>query len=150
MEIKMNLAERLKFFRESLGLTQEEFAKKLNTTQAVISNYERGARVPTADFLNRLTEIFHLDINWLLTGEGPMFVGGSKVVDIKDVPKEQIKEFIEEFWQKADEKERIWFEVQFKRAFPEYTDWLQKKQLSQTDQDIKDSQGTLQTNGLNV
>jgi len=146
----MNLAERLKFFRESLGLTQEEFAKKLNTTQAVISNYERGARVPTADFLNRLTEIFHLDINWLLTGEGPMFVGGSKVVDIKDVPKEQIKEFIEEFWQKADEKERIWFEVQFKRAFPEYTDWLQKKQLSQTDQDIKDSQGTLQTNGLNV
>ena len=129
----MNLAERLKFFRESLGLTQEEFAKKLNTTQAVISNYERGARVPTADFLNRLTEIFHLDINWLLTGEGPMFVGGSKVADIKDIPKEQIKEFIEEFWQKANEKERIWFEVQFKRAFPEYADWLQKKQSSQTD-----------------
>ena len=69
----MNLAERLKFFRESLGLTQEEFAKKLNTTQAVISNYERGARIPTADFLNRLTETFHLNINWLLTGEGPMF-----------------------------------------------------------------------------
>ena len=69
----MNLAERLKIFRESLGLTQEEFAKKLNTTQAVISNYERGARIPTADFLNRLTETFHLNINWLLTGEGPMF-----------------------------------------------------------------------------
>jgi len=80
-EIKMDIGERLKKVREFLGLTQEEFAQKLDTTQAVISNYERGARVPTVDFLNRLTKTFQLDINWLLTGEGEMFREKTKAAE---------------------------------------------------------------------
>jgi transcriptional regulator with XRE-family HTH domain len=142
------LETRLKKIRKTLMLHQKEMAKMMKVTLRAYQRYESGEQKPSYEKLvNLLDELKDINPTWLLTGEGPMFVGGSKVVDIKDIPKEQIKEFIEEFWQKANEKERIWFEVQFKRAFPEYADWLQKKQLSQTDQDIKDSQGTLQTNG---
>ena len=144
------IGQRLREVRVFLNLTQKDLAKILRVDQKTISHWERNRNEPNLEALRTFCSEFKVNLNWLLTGEGPMFVGGSKVADIKDIPKEQIKEFIEEFWQKANEKERIWFEVQFKRAFPEYTDWLQKKQLSQTDQDIKDSQGTLQTNGLNV
>jgi len=134
--------ERLKILRERLGLTQKEIAEKIRISLRAWQNYELGLRKIPSEVIKALYE--HLGINptWLLTGKGPMFIEGktTKVVDIKDIPKEQIKEFIEDFWQNADEKERHWFEVQFKKAFPEYSDWLQKKQPSQTDQNMKKGQ----------
>ncbi len=120
-------ADRLKKIIQITGYSMRRFAKEIGVSPSTLHEYIKG-RIPPADLFVRICERFNVSEAWLLTGEGPMLKGqeGPKVVDIKDIPKEQIKEFIEDFWQNADEKERIWFEVQFKMAFPMFSEWLQK------------------------
>ena len=65
----VGFSQRLKSFRESVNLNQQDFADSLNTTQAVISRYEQGIRSPTVDFLFKLLKIYQTDVNWLLTGK---------------------------------------------------------------------------------
>jgi len=64
---------RIKAIREALKLSQQEFAEKTCVKQAAISKYERGEVKPTTEFYSKLVSIFHIDINWLLNGEGTMF-----------------------------------------------------------------------------
>lgn len=51
----------------------------------------------------------------------------SKVIAVEDLPKEHIKEWIDDFWKTASEDEKAWLKTEFPRAFPEYKKWLQKK-----------------------
>lgn len=65
--------DRLKSIREYLQLNQKDFAIKLNISQQVLSNYEKGQRdVPN----NILLMLPQFDVNpiWLLTGEGEMLL----------------------------------------------------------------------------
>jgi len=70
----MGLGERLKAVREKLGMTQKEFAKFLNVGIATVQRYEREERIPSGEFLKLLLDKCNVNINWLLTGEGSMFV----------------------------------------------------------------------------
>lgn len=49
-----------------------EFAKKIFVTQTNISELENDKYEPGGAFLKKLSEIFNVDVNWLLTGEGEM------------------------------------------------------------------------------
>ena len=51
---------KLRAFRESKGLTQQEFADELGVTRAAISNYEIGRREPDGTFFARLKEKYKL------------------------------------------------------------------------------------------
>lgn len=44
----VTIGENIRKYRKAKGLTQTELAKKLGTTQFVITNYERGRNNPTA------------------------------------------------------------------------------------------------------
>ncbi len=66
--------DRLKLLRKKLGLTQEEFAESLDTVFTAISKYELGKIRPGSEFLSKLNRLFHVNINWLLTGEGEIFM----------------------------------------------------------------------------
>ena len=54
----MSFGKKLKSYRKINNLTQEELAKKLNTTKQIISKYENEQRIPnlliTADYSNKL------------------------------------------------------------------------------------------------
>ncbi|MDA8428152.1 MAG: helix-turn-helix domain-containing protein [Geobacteraceae bacterium] len=63
-----NIGNRIRTVRESQKLSQEAFAGRMNVTPATINRYEKGHRVPDADFLNRLVIQFSCDAKWLLTG----------------------------------------------------------------------------------
>lgn len=47
-------------------MTQNELAKLLNVKQNTISQWELGIRVPRADFLLKLAEIFNCTVDELL------------------------------------------------------------------------------------
>jgi len=49
--------------------SQQEFARVMDVTTATINRYEKGHRLPDADFLDRLVINFKCDPAWLLTGE---------------------------------------------------------------------------------
>lgn len=63
MEIKKFIGEKIKYYREKRGLTQEELAKKLKTSRQSISRYESGDRATNQDFLFELADIFEVNID---------------------------------------------------------------------------------------
>ena len=58
--------KRLKKLREELGLTQEELGKKLNLVKSNVSMYENGTRIPNAETLEQLSQLFDASIDYLL------------------------------------------------------------------------------------
>lgn len=68
-----HISHRLKEIRQQKKLSQVKFAQALDVTSASISNYEAGKRQPDYTFLSRICERFHVNLNWLLTGEGEMY-----------------------------------------------------------------------------
>jgi len=65
---------RIRKLRESLNLSQKEFAQKMNLNQGTLSGIEKGVRGIKkgigVDFIIKLNQTFKVDSNWLLTGEG--------------------------------------------------------------------------------
>lgn len=68
------LSKRLKEFRMTLNYSQENMADKLDCPYQTISKYERGLVKPSSDILTKLGLELNANINWLLTGQGPMFL----------------------------------------------------------------------------
>jgi len=67
-------ATRLRLFREATHTSQSAFAESLGIPRTTLINYEKGTLVP-ADVLLPLKEKYELNIDWFLTGKGPMFTG---------------------------------------------------------------------------
>ena len=70
----MCIGKRIKEIKEKLKLTSNELARQLNIPVRTIGSYERGEAQPSPKFLNALIENFRININWLLTGKGNMFI----------------------------------------------------------------------------
>lgn len=70
----MSIAKRVAMIRKSNNLTQKEFGEKLGVSRDVIFNIE-SERVKAKDlFLTHLSDIFNVNKEWILTGEGEMFI----------------------------------------------------------------------------
>lgn len=65
--------DRIKELRKSLGLTQQEFADKLNIKRGAIANYEVGRNIPIDAVISLICKEFNVNEEWLRTGEGEMF-----------------------------------------------------------------------------
>ena len=63
MELKKYIGTQIKTFRKSAGFTQDELAKRLNTTKQTISRYEKGDRKANQDMLFELCDIFGVSID---------------------------------------------------------------------------------------
>ena len=59
----------IKNLREKNNMTQEELADKIPISRQAISKWERGISIPDAQTLIRLSEIFKVSINEILSGE---------------------------------------------------------------------------------
>lgn len=63
MDLKKYIGNQIKTFRKSAGFTQDELAKRLNTTKQTISRYEKGDRKANQDMLFELCDIFGISID---------------------------------------------------------------------------------------
>lgn len=63
--------EQIKFFRLSLGLTQQQVADKLNISRQGYLYYEKGSREPNVDTIKKLCIIFDCTADELLEIETP-------------------------------------------------------------------------------
>ena len=75
------LNENIKAIRKSKGLSQEEFAIKLNVVRQTISKWENGLSVPDADILISISDVLEVPVSTLL-GET---VVEAKVDDLKAI-----------------------------------------------------------------
>ena len=70
----MTVGKRIKRLKNKLNITSSALADKLSIPVRTIGSYERDEVPPSEKFLNALITNFHVNINWLLTGSGEMFI----------------------------------------------------------------------------
>lgn len=74
----MQIYHRFREIRKILKMTQTEFGKQLGKTMRAIQNYESGERNINNDIIMILNEKFNVNIHWLYTGTGSMFLEEKK------------------------------------------------------------------------
>lgn len=82
------MKDRLKILRNTLGLTQEKFADRINIKRNTLANYEIGRNEPIDAVVSLICREFNVNEDWLRTGKGEMFKERS--------PSEEVGYFVEE------------------------------------------------------
>jgi len=83
----MNLAKKIFEIRKASQHTQDEFAAKLFVTRQAVSRWENGETTPSVETLKKITEIFKVDANSLLSDGEPVFCQscGMPLLKIEDL-----------------------------------------------------------------
>lgn len=63
---KNEIGKKIKYCREANDLSQSQLSQKLGVSQRNISYYENGERIPPADILLKLADIFKVSIDYIL------------------------------------------------------------------------------------
>lgn len=69
-EIRQNISVNISAMRNAAGLTQAQFAEKLNYTDKAISKWERGESVPDIAVLWQIADMFGVTVDWLISDHG--------------------------------------------------------------------------------
>ncbi len=85
----MVLGEQTKKHRRLLNMTQEDLCQKLNTTRQTVSKWEKNMIEPDINTLLKLSDIFGISLNELITGEKE-FINNSRGMNVW--------EFLSEKW----------------------------------------------------
>lgn len=72
------MKERIKQIREHFGLSQSQFAMKINKTPSFIANVETGRSSISENTVQSICDVFVVNKDWLMNGTGPMFKNGVK------------------------------------------------------------------------
>jgi len=71
---------RIRHIRKALGLSQEDFGKKLSVSRGAVGNWETGDDSKKSgishDNLKKISEISGCSVDWILTGKGEPFPDG--------------------------------------------------------------------------
>ncbi len=76
--LKEDVGTRFKAFRIDKKKAQHVLAGELNVHQSTITNIEHGTTFPKISYLFYFYAKYGLNINWLITGKGDMYLGGQK------------------------------------------------------------------------
>jgi transcriptional regulator with XRE-family HTH domain len=74
--------ERIKNVRNTLKLTQQEFADRIGCSRSGFANYESGRNEPINPVISAICREFNVSETWLRTGEGDMFIPISRDLEI--------------------------------------------------------------------
>jgi len=91
----MILGQRIKFFREHMGLTQLQLAEKANISSKAVGRYENGNRVPSVEIAQRIAEALGISVNELLypdaIKENPDAISVKVPVDVFNLDLEELQ-----------------------------------------------------------
>lgn len=107
--------ERIKELRKQLGLTLEEFSKRVGVTRGAIGHLEKGERTLTNQMFLAICREFGVNEEWLRTGEGEMFllpmdeeaVYVSELLEDTDNPLYDLIKAIMKTYNASGEKEKL-------------------------------------------
>jgi len=97
-QLQKEIAKRFKQFRESIDKTQSRLADELNVQQNIFADIEKGLILPGIDLLHYFNKNYHLNCNWLLSGEGAMTAAASIItsyISIDDPRRTRYEELID-------------------------------------------------------
>lgn len=65
----MNIGANIKVRREAANMTQEQLAEKVGVARPLITQFERGSKVPTVILGNLIAQALHCTLNDLVNGD---------------------------------------------------------------------------------
>ncbi len=77
-DTKKERGRRIRYLRESNGLTLQELAEKIGVRYQSLREWEVGKTSPSVDNIGKLAEIFCVHPTWIWTGQGPKNIKRSK------------------------------------------------------------------------
>ena len=95
------LNENIKALRKTKGLTQDELAIRLNVVRQTVSKWEKGLSVLDAEMLQRIAEVFEVNVSQLL---GAPINQNENI----DVIAEQLSRINEQLVVKNNRSRKIW------------------------------------------
>ena len=87
-----DLGKRVKKIRNELQMTQEEFGSQIGLKKNSLSQIESGKNALTQQNIVAICKVFHVNEDWLRTGEGEMFVKISKEDEIMNLIEQSMSE----------------------------------------------------------
>lgn len=123
--------QRLKLLRKKLGFTQTGFGTSLGKTMRTIQDYEAGKRTITGDILLKLNELYNVNISWLRTGEGEMFLKEALKAGFdsdKPLPREHTLVMHAVRHMSVEEAQDLLKYIEDKEAAKKYIEMLKKEQ----------------------
>lgn len=78
---KAGISARIKKVRQIKALNKKELMQKLNISRTLITALEQGKAYPSGGFLILMFKHFAVNINWLLTGRGDIFISNPVNID---------------------------------------------------------------------
>lgn len=64
-----DVAERVRWHRAHLGVTQEEYADAIGAGRTQVKNWENGSSRPAVEYALKMKERYGLTLDWLYAGE---------------------------------------------------------------------------------
>lgn len=92
--------ERIKMVRNTLSLTQQEFADKIKVKRNTVATYEMGRSTPSDSAIALICNEFNVNEDWLRYGTGEMFRPISKSDQIADMISDVMKSDEKDFKQR--------------------------------------------------
>jgi transcriptional regulator with XRE-family HTH domain len=74
--------------------TMAEIARRIDVPHATVRNYFHG-RMPAPEVLIKIASQTHVSLNWLLTGQGQMYVTAERPIDLDAILERRITEVVE-------------------------------------------------------
>ncbi len=72
------MGDRISLLIETLGISKKEFSVKAEISQAFLSQLISGQRTLSIETLSKISQLFRVNVHWLMTGEGEMFQPSSE------------------------------------------------------------------------
>lgn len=72
--------DRVKTLRKELGLTLEKFGEHLGVKKSTLSNIENNRYGVTEQMIKLIIREFNVDYEWLVNGEGEMFLDADDTI----------------------------------------------------------------------
>lgn len=95
--------KRLRQLRKDLGLSQEEFGKKIGIGKSAVSKLESGENVPSEQTILSICREFRVSYFWLTENKGEPYTGTPQTVvdelaedyELDDIDKKIIEKYLE-------------------------------------------------------
>lgn len=90
--MRKDIGKRFRLIREQKNISQTEMGSSLGIQYQHVSKYERGESVPTWENLIKMIELYNVNINWLLTGRGNMYLTPLGYDEVSDSAKHVVRD----------------------------------------------------------
>lgn len=98
------LNENIKALRKAKGLSQEEFASKLNVVRQTVSKWEKGLSVPDAGMLIQIADALNTTVNVLLGENTPV----SEEPNYTEALAAKLEVLNEQYSKQNERRRKIW------------------------------------------